>query len=86
MKFRFKAFSIVMIGVDVVLGPMLTFIFANTKKPRRELARDLGVFVVFQLCALTYGSLSLWNCRLLELGAIARPSSRRRSTAGSHIG
>jgi hypothetical protein len=56
---------LVMIAVDVVLGPTLTFVIANKAKPRRELVRDLGVIVVIQLCALTYGSLSLWNGRPL---------------------
>jgi hypothetical protein len=56
---------LVMIGVDVVLGPTLTFIIANKNKPRRELVRDLGIIVAIQLCALTYGGVSLWNGRPL---------------------
>jgi hypothetical protein len=51
--------------VDVVLGPTLTFIVANRKKSRRVLARDIGIIVTVQLCALTYGSVSLWNGRPL---------------------
>ncbi len=60
-----KRVVLVMIGVDVVLGPTLTVIIANNNKPRRELARDIGVIVVVQLCALIYGSVSLWNGRPL---------------------
>jgi hypothetical protein len=56
---------LVMICVDVVLGPSLTFIVANKNKSRRELTRDIGVIVVVQLCALIYGSVSLWNGRPL---------------------
>ena len=56
---------LVMICVDVVLGPTLTLIIANQKKPRRELARDIGIIVALQLCALTYGSVQLWNGRPL---------------------
>lgn len=56
---------LVMVAVDVVLGPTLTFIIANQSKPRRELVRDLGIIVAIQLCALTYGSVSLWNGRPL---------------------
>jgi hypothetical protein len=56
---------LVMICVDVVLGPTLTFIIANKNKSRRELTRDIGVIVVVQLCALIYGSVSLWNGRPL---------------------
>src|ERR1700736_7047039 len=56
---------LVMVCVDVVLGPTLTLIIANQKKPRRELARDIGIIVAVQLCALIYGSVSLWNGRPL---------------------
>ena len=56
---------LVMICVDVVLGPTLTFIIANQKKSRRELTRDIGIVVLVQLCALTYGSVQLWNGRPL---------------------
>jgi hypothetical protein len=56
---------LVMVCVDVVLGPTLTLIIANKKKPQRELARDIGIIVVVQLCALSYGSVSLWNGRPL---------------------
>jgi hypothetical protein len=55
----------VLIGVDVVIGPLLTFVIANQKKPRRELKRDIGIIVAAQLCALVYGSVSLWNGRPL---------------------
>jgi hypothetical protein len=55
----------IMVCVDVVLGPTLTFIIANQKKSRRELTRDIGIIVTVQLCALIYGSTSLWNGRPL---------------------
>jgi hypothetical protein len=55
----------VLVGVDVVLGPLLTFIIARSSKPRRELVRDIAVIVAVQLCALIYGSVSLWNGRPL---------------------
>jgi hypothetical protein len=54
---------IVMVGVDVVLGPSLTFIIARSSKPRRELSRDIAMIVALQLCALGYGTASLWNGR-----------------------
>jgi hypothetical protein len=56
---------LVMICVDVVLGPTLTFIVANKNKSGRELTRDIGIIVALQLCALIYGSVSLWNGRPL---------------------
>jgi hypothetical protein len=55
----------VMAGVDVVLGPLLTFLIASPKKPRRALARDIAMIATVQLCALIYGSVSLWNGRPL---------------------
>jgi hypothetical protein len=60
-----KTVVFVMVGVDVVLGPTLTLIIANKNKPRRELARDISIIVVVQLCALVYGSMQLWNGRPL---------------------
>lgn len=60
-----KTVVLVMVCVDVVLGPTLTLIIANQKKSRRELTRDIGIIVVVQLCALTYGTVSLWNGRPL---------------------
>jgi hypothetical protein len=55
----------VMVGVDVVLGPLLTFLIASPKKPRRELVRDIAMIATVQLCALVYGGVSLWNGRPL---------------------
>jgi hypothetical protein len=56
---------LVMIGVDVVLGPAVTAIIASAKKPRRELVRDIAIIVTVQLAALVYGSTVLWNGRPL---------------------
>lgn len=56
---------LVLICVDVVIGPLLTFVIANPTKPRRELARDIGIIATVQICALIYGSGSLWNGRPL---------------------
>jgi hypothetical protein len=55
----------IMVGVDVVLGPTLTLIIANPKKPRRELTRDVGLIVAVQLVAFIYGATTLWNGRPL---------------------
>ncbi len=55
----------VLAGVDLTLGPLLTFVIANPGKPRRELARDIGVIVAAQLVALCYGAGTLWIGRPL---------------------
>lgn len=49
------------IAVDVVLGPLLTFAVYNLAKPRKELRRDLAVIVLLQLAGLAYG---LWTVHL----------------------
>jgi hypothetical protein len=53
----------VMAGVDLALGPLLTFAVANPAKPRRELARDIGIIVAVQLLALVYAIQVLWSGR-----------------------
>ncbi len=60
-----KTVVLVLIGVDVALGPLMTLVIANPSKPRRELARDVSVIVAVQLFALVYGSVHLWNGRPL---------------------
>jgi hypothetical protein len=55
----------VMLGVDVGLGPLLTFVIASPKKSRGDLGRDVAIIVLVQLVALAYGSVSLWNGRPL---------------------
>ena len=55
---------VLLISVDIVAGPLLTFIVYNPKKPRRELWRDVGTVIVLQLAALGYG---------LHIVAQARP-------------
>lgn len=47
-----------LVSVDVVLGPLLTFAIFNRAKPIKELRRDLSVVVLLQLIALGYG---LWT-------------------------
>lgn len=55
----------VLVGVDLTLGPSITFLIANPRKPRRELARDIAIIAACQCCALIYGATSLWRGRPL---------------------
>ena len=55
----------VLAGVDLAVGPLLTFVIARSSKPRRELTRDVAIIVAVQLFALLYGTVSLWNGRPL---------------------
>lgn len=50
-------------GVDVVLGPLLTFIVFNPQKDARELRSDIGVIVAMQLAALLWGIYTLYSQR-----------------------
>jgi len=42
-------------GVDLVLGPLITFLIFDLSKSRREIVFDLMIIVVIQFGALTYG-------------------------------
>lgn len=55
---------LLIVVVDVVLGPALTAVVASPGKSRAELARDLAVIVVIQLAAFGYGLYTM---------ALARP-------------
>jgi hypothetical protein len=56
---------IVLAGVDLALGPLLTGVIASPKKSRRELTRDIAMIASVQLIALGYGAMSLWHGRPL---------------------
>jgi hypothetical protein len=49
------------VAVDVVLGPLITFAIFNLAKPRQELRRDLAIVGLLQLAGLAYG---LWMVSL----------------------
>lgn len=52
---------LLVIAVDVVLGPLLTLAVFDVRKPRAELRRDIAAIAVLQLAALGYG---LWTVQL----------------------
>lgn len=54
-------------GVDMVLGPLMTLVVFNLKKPRRELVRDLTIVALIQVAALTYGLTVLFQARPIAL-------------------
>jgi hypothetical protein len=55
---------LIVVGVDVVIGPLITFAIFNRSKPWAELRRDLAMVGVLQIAALGYG---VWTV------AVARP-------------
>ena len=54
-------------GVDIVCGPLLTLVLYNPAKPKRELLMDLSLVVVLQLAALVYGIWTVHQARPLYL-------------------
>lgn len=58
---------ILIISVDVVLGPLLTFVVFNTQKPRSEILRDLLVVFLLQISGLAYGIHTVYLARPVAL-------------------
>ncbi len=50
----FKLFFLV-VGCDVVIGPLLTSVIFDKRKPTRELFIDCALIVIIQICVLAYG-------------------------------
>ncbi|MDB0572861.1 hypothetical protein LBW59_19030 [Ralstonia solanacearum] len=57
----------VMVGVDVVCGPLLTALLFSPAKSRRELTLDLSLIALTQLVALLYGLYSISLARPVVL-------------------
>lgn len=62
---------IMMLGIDAVLGPLLTLIIA--KKDKKSLKFDLGIIIVLQLAAFIYG---IYNIAISRPVYIAFDTSR----------
>ena len=58
-----RALFLLLIGVDVVLGPVLTFAVFDLKKGWPHLRRDLAVIGLIQLSALGYGLHAVYAAR-----------------------
>lgn len=54
----------ILVGVDVICGPLLTLVLFKPSKSRRELTLDLSLVALIQMAALAYG---------LHSVALARP-------------
>lgn len=61
------ALFLILISVDVVMGPALTAVIASPTKPLPELRRDLALIVVLQLGALGYGLHTMAQARPVHL-------------------
>ncbi len=55
----FKGVTLLIVGIDLIIGPILTFIvYAPGKK---SLKFDLSTIAVFQIIAITYGTFALYQ-------------------------
>lgn len=61
------ALLLLLISVDVVIGPLLTLIVFNPCKSKQELRRDIGLVVLIQFAALIYGLYSILQARPVYL-------------------
>lgn len=62
---NFKNIALLIILIDLVLGPLLTFVVFNPQK--KSLRFDLAVIAVIQLSALAYGVNALYNTHPLYI-------------------
>ncbi|KRA18729.1 TfpX/TfpZ family type IV pilin accessory protein [Acidovorax sp. Root568] len=62
-----RTLFVLMVGVDVVMGPLLTLVIFNRAKPRKELVMDFTVVALLQLVALGYGLWTVFAARPVHM-------------------
>lgn len=58
---------LIVIAVDVIIGPMITLVIFKKTKPKRELTTDLAIVGVLQFVALGYGLWTVFAARPVHL-------------------
>ena len=58
---------LILVSVDVVLGPLITLTIFNRAKPWRALRRDLAIVGLIQFSALCYGMWTVFVARPVHL-------------------
>ena len=58
---------LIVVAVDVILGPLITLAIFNRRKPWSELRRDLAVVALLQLAGLGYGLSAVYLARPVHL-------------------
>lgn len=58
---------LIVVAVDVILGPLITLAVFNRAKPSRELKRDLVMVALIQLAALGYGMWTVFVARPVHM-------------------
>ena len=46
---------LLVVSVDLAIGPLIMFVIFDRRKPLAELRRDIGIVIVLQIAALAYG-------------------------------
>lgn len=59
-------------AVDLVLGPLITFLIFDLSKSRREILLDLSVILIIQVGALSYGILQVYNQRPVAVALVSQ--------------
>lgn len=62
-----RSLFLLVVAVDVVMGPLITLVIFNRAKPRRELVADFAVVGVLQWAALSYGLWTVYEARPVHL-------------------
>jgi hypothetical protein len=62
-----QALFIIVMSVDLILGPLLTLVVFNRNKTRAHLARDLAIIVALQIGGLAYGLYTVYLARPVAL-------------------
>ena len=62
-----RSLFMLVVSVDVVMGPLITLIIFNRAKPRRELMMDFSLVALLQLAALSYGMWTVFVARPVHL-------------------
>ena len=57
----------ILIFVDIVLGPLLTFLVINKAKSTKQTIQDLSIIALIQISALTWGVHNIYNQRILAI-------------------
>lgn len=62
-----KELFILVISIDIICGPLLTFVIFSPTKCKKEMLNDIILIIAIQLAALSYGFWNIWQVRPLFL-------------------
>lgn len=62
-----KELFILVMSIDIICGPILTFVIFSPTKSKNETLVDISAIVIIQLAALSYGIWNVWQVKPLFL-------------------